>query len=258
MGEPNDYGAVASLYDAYVGADFDLEFFRERVARAPGRVLELMAGTGRVTGALQGATRGLTCVDRSAPMLRVLRGKLGARLGSVVVICADVRALPCKADAYTLALIPFNSFAELTGSEDRRRTLREIHRVLRAGGQLICTLHNPVVRRGSLDGRRRQLGDCDLGDGRRLEILVEASVDAASGLARSLQTFRLYDASGELEEERLQVVRFVLLTATEMEAEAGAAGFRVVERLGDYDGSPYEETVSPYMICTLEKVTGVE
>lgn len=41
-----DYSLVADIYDQYVRADFDVQFFRDEASRAHVRVLELMCGTG--------------------------------------------------------------------------------------------------------------------------------------------------------------------------------------------------------------------
>ena len=63
-----DYAAIAELYDVYVTADYE-EFFTSAVRDVPGPVLELMAGTGRLSIPLIQAGARLTCVDGAASML---------------------------------------------------------------------------------------------------------------------------------------------------------------------------------------------
>ena len=63
------WDAVASLYDSYVTATFDVPFFLAEAKAVPGPVLELMAGTGRVSLPLVEAGVPLTCVDASGAML---------------------------------------------------------------------------------------------------------------------------------------------------------------------------------------------
>ena len=249
----SDYGPVADLYDAYVRVEFDLDFFAERARRRSGALLDLMAGTGRVSRVLWRGDRRLTCVDRSLKMLRVLRRRFRDRKPGPEIVCADIRALPLAADHYALAVIPFNSFAELTSPEDRSRALHEVRDVLAPGGRLICTLHNPAIRMRTLDGEPRLLGRYELPRRRKLEVRVRGSLDARTGLARSEQRLRVYGSGGELDEERVQVVDFALITQADFLSLAGAEGFETEELLGDYDGSAFRPGTSPYMIWTLVK-----
>jgi SAM-dependent methyltransferase len=247
------YGPIAPLYDTYVRADFDLDFFRECVRRRAGPVLELMAGTGRVSRAIFECNRRLTCVDISREMLRALSGRFAGALPGPRVVCADVRSLPLES-CYELAFIPFNSFSELTAVEDQHQALAELNRVLMADGQLICTLHNPEVRIRSLDGRERLLGRYALEGERELEIRVTGVLTGATGMAQSRQVFRVYDRSGELVTEQLQVVHFALITQESFADLARCNGFDVVQLAGDYDGSSYDHRTSPYMIWTMKKL----
>lgn len=247
------YGPVAAFYDTYVQADFDVEFFCSRVSCCTGSVLELMAGTGRLSRTLFECNPDLTCVDVSQEMLRVLSGKFVGHRRAPALVCADVRTLPLRG-GYELAIIPFNSFAELTSVEEQRQSLIELNRVVVGGGRVICTLHNPEVRRGSLDGQERLLGRYPLGQGRELELLVTGSLDPDAGLARSRQVFRVYDSEGELVDEHLQELRFVLILEESFAELAAHTGFEVVELLGDYNGAPYARETSPFMIWTLEKM----
>jgi len=84
---------VAEKYDAYVRTTFDLPFFLEEARRAGGLVLELMAGTGRVTLSLLEAGVPLTAVDSSPEMLAILRRKLAKRGLQAEVVQQDVTAL---------------------------------------------------------------------------------------------------------------------------------------------------------------------
>ena len=67
---------VAGLYDTYVNTTFDVPFFLNEAKGVSGEVLELMAGTGRVSIPLIKAGVRLTCVDRSSAMLTILEEKL--------------------------------------------------------------------------------------------------------------------------------------------------------------------------------------
>jgi len=253
MPHRSSYGTVAALYDTYVQADFDVQFFCDRVKCCAGSVLELMAGTGRLSRKLFDCNPRLTCVDISREMLGVLAGKLTERESTPALVCADVRSLPLRR-GYELAIIPFNSFAELISAEDQLCSLAELNRVVVTGGHVICTLHNPAVRRLSLDGEERLLGRYPLTQGRELELLVTGTVERDTGLAHSRQRFRIWDVVGELVEEHLQELRFALITDADLAAHTG---FEIVELLGDYNGAAYARETSPFMIWTIEKVRAI-
>ena len=70
-----DYDSVAEIYDLYVTADYDIPFFLSETAKVEGPVLELTAGTGRLSLPLVQAGVRLTCVDNSQGMLDVLSRK---------------------------------------------------------------------------------------------------------------------------------------------------------------------------------------
>lgn len=243
------YDEIAHLYDALVTTDVDLDFLTRLTARSTGPVLELMAGTGRVSLALHRTGARLACVDRSAAMLRILAQKFAGVVSPPVAVCADVRQLPLV-PGFTLAVLPFNAFAEVTAPEDQRRTLEEVHRVLGPGGQFVCTLHNPVVRVASLDGVPRRHAERSLDEARHLEVWVCGTIHAP-GLASSVQTYCVLDGEGGVLEEHVQTVRFALLAPEAFLTMAEGAGFAVESVCGDYDGAPFDAAQSPYMIWTL-------
>lgn len=252
----NRYDDVARLYDSYVTAAHDLDFLRERVRPVEGPVLELMAGTGRVSIAVANAvTDRLVCVDLSLPMLEVLKGKVPQHGRPIDPVRADIRHLPLASASFGLIMIPFNSFSELISPEDRASALGEIVRCLRPGGIFLCTLHNPRVRSGSLDGVPRSLGRFALpdGSGNEVEMWATGSLDSRTGLARSEQEYRTLDASGRVVGELTQVVRFCLLEPEELDRVCVGAGLRPDERFGDYSGAPYDPAASPFIISVYAR-----
>ena len=244
------WDAVASLYDAYVTVTFDVPFFLAEAKAAPGPVLELMAGTGRVSLPLVEAKVPLTCVDASGEMLSRLRGKLLARGLSATVVQADVRTLDLR-QMYDLAILPFNSFSELAEPSDQELALACVHRHLHTGARFICTLHNPSVRRKSVDGQPRLVGRYSLGEGSLL--LWSTSRYSADGVVEGVQVYEEYDSEGVLRRQRMLDMRFALIERQDFEQRAIDAGFHVTELYGDYDRSPFLPDISPYMIWILQR-----
>jgi SAM-dependent methyltransferase len=246
----NDYGPVAHLYDHYVQTDLDLDFFRREVEGAAGPVLELMAGTGRVSRGIVEVAGNLTCLDISLSMLRVLKQKSTGK-SLLQVVCGDVRRLPLRR-RFHLVIIPFNSFSELTEQAEQRKALMEINRVLIPGGRCIITLHNPVVRARAFEQGSRLVAAHDLpGKEGRLEVWIEESPDPASHTVECVQTFLVYAEDGELKHRHEMDLRYSLIEKAEFAALAASAGFEVVELFGDYDRQIFEPAASPFMIWVL-------
>lgn len=244
-----DYDSVAEIYDLYVTMDYDLPFFLEEAAKVEGPILELMAGTGRISVPLLESGARLTCVDGSRGMLDVLSRKLRDRGLDAELRCADVCELRL-ATSYELAILPLQSFMEILGEEHQRAALAAVHACLAPGGRFVCTVHNPAVRRTQVDGALRVLGRFPAPEG---TLVVSGSETGGQPVVHRLQYFELYGADGRLRWKRLLPMEFAFVEKEEFEALAGDAGFRVVELFGDYDRSPFEAADSPVMIWVLEK-----
>lgn len=247
-----DYSIVADIYDTFCVFDGDLHFFRGLVAGVEGPVLELMAGTGRVSLPMIEAGADVTCVDRAWPMLarlaRKLRiGALGARL-----VCADVCTLPLE-PPFELIVLPFQGFTELVGEESQRRLFLEAARLLPVGGRFICTSHNPRERMATIDGRWRELGRFRDGSGREVALHLKASMSDRPGVAEGVQRIEIREPEGGLLESRRFGLQFSLVSSDTLAGLAAPAGLRLVDLLGDYGGGPYEEGSSPCLIAVLEK-----
>ena len=121
------YAEIADLYDSLVQSDDDIPFFVERAGMTAGPVIELMAGTGRVSVPLLERGIALTCVDASPEMLAHLRAKIFACGLEATLLCADVRRLDQHRwlrDSFALGLIAFKSLSELVEETDRVAALR--------------------------------------------------------------------------------------------------------------------------------------
>ena len=142
---------IAAMFDAIAGR-YDLLnhllsggldwWWRARAARAlrltgDERVLDLCTGTADLAIALSrrggGAAR-VVGVDFAARMLDQAAGKLRARglCGRVSLVRADAMHVPLPVASVDAATIAFG----IRNVEDPRRTLAELHRVVRPGGRI--------------------------------------------------------------------------------------------------------------------------
>ena len=248
-----DYSKVAGLYDLYANTDIDVQFFVQE-AQGKQSVLELMCGTGRLSIPLIEAGVRLSCLDSSPEMLERLKGKLEARGFAIPIYEMDACQFSLSA-RYDLIIIPFNSFAEIGDPMDQESCLSAIHAHLRDGGRFICTLHNPVIRLGSVDGRIRQRGIFPLPEtGGHLVLSTVENYDPITRLVRGAQFYELYAADGILQSKRLVQLAFYLHGKDDFEGLARSQGFIVDALYGDYMRGQFDPQRSPFMIWSLAKV----
>jgi hypothetical protein len=248
----NRYDSVADLYDIYVPVTYDVDFFVREAKKAPGEVLELMSGTGRVSIPLLQAGVPLTCVDFSAGLNAVLEGKLQALGLRADVYAMDVCELELNKQ-FSMVIIPFSSFAHITSPDEQRKALVRIREHLVRGGTFICTLGNPKLRKETVDGQLRLAMKYALPGTQGLLLLwnAEAFSDEDGQVVEAMQFYEAYDANGVLQSKRVLELHFRLSPKEEFEELAKAAGLRVRALYGDYDYSEFGDD-SPVMIWVLE------
>jgi SAM-dependent methyltransferase len=247
-----DYDSIAEIYDLYAATDYDVPFFRSEIRGVTGPILELMAGTGRLSLPLIEAGAALTCVDSSQGMLDVLSRKLAERGLRADVQCQDV----CRLDLPTrfeLAILPFQAFMEIVGEESQRAALASVYGCLAPGGRFLCTLHNPAVRRAQVDGLLRLVGRFPAEDG---TLVVSGVEQGGSPVVKRLQFFELFGADGRLLWKRLLPMEFAFVERDAFEQMARSAGFRIAGLYGSYDRAPFDPVRSPVMIWELAKDRG--
>lgn len=247
-----DYSVLADIYDDFCVFDADLGFFRELARQAGGPVLELMAGTGRVSLPMLEGGVDLTCVDSSPAMLAILRRKLAARGLCASTICADVCRLPLKL-GYELVVLPFQGFCELVGETEQRGLMEEAARVLAPGRRFVCTSHNPAVRRATIDGRWHEIGRFENDAARTLVLNLRTDYSNRPEVVVGQQKVEVFDPRGRLMDTREVDLEFSLVEPDEIISQASSVGLRVVELMGDYGGSVFDPSSSPAFIAVLEK-----
>lgn len=244
-----DYDSIAQLYDAYVSADFDFDFFIAELGNVDGPVLELTSGTGRLSVVLAQSGANLTCVDCSAEMLSILSQKLEAQKLHAELICQDICILAFNAK-FDLAILPFQSFMEILGEERQYQLLARVFNALKPGGCFVCTMHNPSTRRPKVDGCLRLVGDFPFDDG---TLVVSGFESGGNPVVSRLQFFEYFSADGILQWKRLLSMKFEFVEEEQFRRMAQSVGFTVIDLLGDYNRAPFNSNTSPVMIWRLQK-----
>lgn len=150
-----------ALYDAeYADRTEDLRWYRaqarQRLDRG-GRILELGAGSGRITCGLARSGYHVVALDRMPAMLDGLRAKIeGKKIAERIdVVHADMREIPLPTASVAMAIAPFNALMHLYTSRDLLACLREVRRVLWDGGTFAFDVHLPDPKWLQLDPKKR-------------------------------------------------------------------------------------------------------
>ncbi len=129
----------------------DREWYASHLAGIGGPLLEIGAGTGRVTRTLVAAGASVIALDLGVPMLRILGEHLSARGLACVRVAGDCRRLPFRggsaasAEPMSGAFSAYNSLGCLLDRASLAAAFTEIRRVLRPGAPLLFDVadHRP-------------------------------------------------------------------------------------------------------------------
>jgi SAM-dependent methyltransferase len=218
------------LYDAlHAGYRDDLGFYRALADDHGGPVLELGAGSGRVTLALALAGHAVLAVEPSAAMRargaeRVAAAGAGER---VTWIDADMRALDLGITV-PLVIAPFHALMHLATLDDQDAALRAAHRHLDAGGAFATDVFVP---RFGADGvvRAERIGVDDL--------FVWQTHDAANQVIVTEHRLERWADDGRPLRRRA-TLRQRYFQRFELERALRAAGFGRVRTFGGFDRAP--------------------
>lgn len=154
-----DHYEDASLYDfEYGDQEEDVEWYVAWAKRERAKtVLELGAGSGRITLPLAAAGVEVVALDRMQSMLdrlveRADSEDLDERIEPVL---ADMRELPFDDASFRHVISPFNALQHLYTWSDLLTCFREVHRVLEKGGRFVFDVLLPDLEWLLLDPDER-------------------------------------------------------------------------------------------------------
>lgn len=260
-----DHYRDADLYDhEYRRRRGDVRFYQRlasRVLGGPGRILELGAGSGRVTAALLRDGHDVTAVDHAPEMLARLEARV-ARLGAA----ARARFHPVRADIrevrvpgrFPLVLAGFNVLEHLYTRVEVAACLRRVAAQLAPGGTFAFDVQLPDLLWLSRDPERRW-ARTRFKHPRTGEPLLYSTNHDYDPIAQIAFIRIYYDPDPSRPHRRRSRPRVVHLSQrkffpAELEALVAAGGFRVVERYGDFDGGPLVGgSESQILVCQKAK-----
>jgi SAM-dependent methyltransferase len=118
----------------------DRALWREVAAEADGPILDVGAGTGRVTLELARAGHAVTALDSDPALLAALRERASASALTIETVQADARSFSLARADFALCIVPMQTIQLLGGGAGRMQFLRRARAHLRSGGVLACAI----------------------------------------------------------------------------------------------------------------------
>ena len=196
------------------------------------KLLDLACGRGRHSVNLARLGYAVTGVDLSPRAIDIARQKLASEHLEADFICGDMRhPLPDRFDGIVNL---FTSFGYFDDDEENRMVLRSIRSMLREGGFLVLDfLNEGWVRKTLVSSETGSLPTC--------EYTIDRWI-SGNMVYKKIST-RRHDGASAVFNEQVKLYGNEWFTR-----ELEALGFRITERLGDYDGSAFDPEHSARLI----------
>ena len=219
---------------------------------AKGAILELTAGTGRVSVPLAQAGHRIVGLDSSRGMLEKFREKQGTlhpiQQRNVCLVQGDMRNFSFK-KRFDLILIPYNAFIHLLTREDQLSVLRNLRNHLSSGGKGIIDLFSFDPAKATIHYAYDHSTENPVAE-ETLHRYSMVDLDMSHQQAQVTHFYDIIGSNGKISRRTIhQTIRYVF--RFEMELLPEKAGLRLKMIYGDYEAGPYEKD-SPQMIFLVE------
>ena len=245
----DEYAAFYDWENAQSVGRRDVAFWQSVARRTRGKILELGAGTGRLTLPLAKiAGRRVVGIDRSMPMLeraiaKTKRAKSAGRKPRGYIL-GDIRHLPFDDGAFKLVIAPYGMLQSLTRERDLKRALAEAARVVAPGGIFGVDL---VPDLPVWDEYRRSVRFRGKMGATSVRLIESVRQDRKRGLTIFDQEF-VETRRGRRPVTRRFSLAFRTLPVPAVVKRLERAGFRVEHVLGDYRGGQWDERADVWLL----------
>ena len=256
-----EHYADAALYDyEYRRRRADVTFYRELARRrsgGSGRVLDLGAGTGRVTIPLARDGHRVTAIERSPAMIARLRARAAAlpraAAQRIQVAAGDLRTfdLADPGGGFPLVIAAFNVLEHLYTRGEVAACLARVEAHLAPGGAFAFDVQMPDLAWLLRDPAKRwaRTRFTDPTTGRAMLYSTNHDYDPVSQIVLIRLYYEPADGQGPTRIVKLSQRKFF---PAELEALVAHAGFRVIERHGDFLRRPLDGTAES-QVLVLER-----
>jgi len=246
------------LYDLVTPASLagDVEWYVRKAKSADGPVLELGAGTGRITLALAREGLAVHALDAHPGMLEVLRRKLAGLPADVqervTLVEADMQTFELP-ERFGLVIAPFRAVLHNLTEEDMLACFGRVRAHLRDGGRFAFNVFHPsleVMARhvGPLEGVWRWLGTFDRPEGGWVVRSEANRFDTVRRRIQSLHRFEEFSAGGVLERATTHRLELAYLYPPDLRRLLGQAGFQSVLISGGFAGAAFERDTDELVV----------
>ena len=248
----------AELYDIVTPASFlgDAEWYRSKARECDGLVLELGAGTGRITlGIARDGVR-VHALDADPAMLDKLRQKLANQPPEirerVTPILGDMRVFTV-AERFALVIAPFRGFLHNLTEHDQLACLHRVREHLRPGGCFAFNVFHPSLQfmahhAGASAGVWRLGATFQRADGGCIVRSEANRYDTVRQLVDSHHRYEEYGPDGTLIRTSLHRLQLAYLYPPDLRRLLKEAGFTLVQIAGGFDGRPFERDTDELVI----------
>ena len=240
-------------YDA-LKAQNDIPFYLAQAQAAPGPILEIGCGTGRVTIPLAAAGVDITGLDVSASMLEEAKRKAENQGLRINWVEADGRHFDLGRP-FPLIIMPFNTLQFFRDTTALGKLFESVKRHLRDDGRFIFDVFNPQVAFLAADPsaryERARYADPNGGG----EVVIEETREYIAE-RQVVQSTRYYHVGGKRDASvsRLELRCFF---PCELDLILEHFGFQLEAKYGDFDNSPVSsQSPKQICICSREPVAG--
>jgi SAM-dependent methyltransferase len=231
-----NYDRIARFYDVDMAQNMrfdDVAYYAHQCSRAPGPVLELGCGNGRILLPLAQQGIDVAGIDASASMLADLARKAAMRRVALRAVRGDVRRLPFRA-GFASVVCPYSLVTYMTSDADARAMIAGAREVLAPRGLVVIDAFVPRAVAAQPDyslDYERPFGALTLVRRKRITPL-------ADGANRIERRYELRRSDGRTA-ETVDVAETIRPRApAELRGLVTGAGFAVVDEAWDYATRP--------------------
>ena len=234
----------------------DVEWYRAKAQACGGLVLELGAGTGRVTVPIAQAGVSIHALDGSSEMRAALTAKLDVLAPDVrrrvTVVAADMRTFDLP-ERFRLVIAPFRAFLHNVTDEDRLRTLARVRVHLAPRGVFAFNVFHPSLEymshhAGPLAGTWRWIGNFPLPSGGFVARSEANRYDTVNQIVHSQHRYEEYDADGLLLRTTVQRLALAYLYAGDIRHMLDRAGFVDIRIHGGFAGREFSSDTDEFVV----------
>jgi ubiquinone/menaquinone biosynthesis C-methylase UbiE len=246
------------LYDVVTPATLqgDVDWYRLRAMESGGPVLELGAGTGRVTLAIAGAGVAIHALDASEEMLAALERKRQSSALEVRerirLVHGDMRTFDLR-ERFPLIISPFRAFLHNVSEADQLACLARVRRHLRPGGQFLFNVFHPSLEimsrhTGPLEGVWRWAATYDLPAGGFVVRSEANHFDTVRRVVHSQHRYDEHDSAGVLTRTLLHRLELAYLYPPDIRRLLVMSGFTDIQIAGGFDGREFSRDTDELVV----------